>query len=215
MSEFLDYLSFRRDHLIGLALEHVQVVGISIAIATALGVLLGILVYRTDRAARVVLGVTGAFLTVPSFALFALLIPIFGLGFQPTVVALVMYALLPIVRNTITGLRGVDAAVTESAKGMGMSTLQRLFRTELRLAWPVVMAGIRVSTVMIVGIAAIAAAVNGPGLGEDIFAGLARIGSPTAVHLVLGGTFGVIVIALALDGLLLVFGKLTTSRGLR
>ncbi len=215
MSEFLDYLSFRRDHLIDLALEHVQVVGFSMAIATTLGVLLGILVYRTDRAARVVLGITGAFLTVPSFALFALLIPIFGLGFQPTVVALVMYALLPIVRNTITGLRGVDAAVTESAKGMGMSTLQRLFRTELRLAWPVVVAGIRVSTVMIVGIAAIAAAVNGPGLGEDIFAGLARIGSPTALHLVLGGTLGVILIALVLDGVLLAIGRLTTSRGLR
>lgn len=212
---FFEYLSNRREHLIELAIEHAQVVAVSIAIATALGLTLGVLVYRRPRAAQIVLAITGMFLTIPSFALFGILIPFVGLGYQPTVIALVMYALLPIVRNTVTGLRGVDAAVTDSAMGMGMGRWRRLFQIELPLAWPVVITGIRVSTLLLVGITAIAAAVNGPGLGEDIFSGLARIGGANALNLVLGGTLGVIILALLFDAAFAGIGRLTTSRGIR
>ena len=212
---FIDYLSVRREHLIELALEHVQVVALSIAIATAISVTLGILVYRRPRAAQIVLGITGIFLTLPSYALFAIFIPIVGLGWQPTVIALVMYALLPIVRNTITGLRGVDQAVIESAQGMGMGRWRRLLRIELPLAWPVIIAGIRVSTLILIGITAIAAAVNGPGLGQDIFDGLARIGGAAALNLVLGGTLGVVALALLFDAAFAGISRLTTSRGIR
>jgi|AntDryMetagUQ889_1029465.scaffolds.fasta_scaffold03571_3 osmoprotectant transport system permease protein len=215
MADFLDYLSFRRDHILDLAIEHAQLVLYTIAIATTVSVVVGVLVYRRERLAGIVLSVVGTAFTIPALALFALLIPIFGLGFRPALVALVIYALLPITRNTIAGLRGVDQAVIESAQGMGMNRWRRLFRIELPLAWPVILTGIRVATVMIVGIAAIAAYVNGPGLGHDIFDGLSRIGTPTAIHLVLSGTLGVVALALLFDAAYLVLGKLTTSKGLR
>ncbi len=215
MSKFVSYLERRWDHLLELTLEHAQVVTIALLIATVISVTLGVLTYRRERAANILLAVVGTFLTIPSFALLALLIAPFGLGYKPTVIALVMYALLPIVRNTITGLRGVDPAVIESARGMGMNGRQRLLRIELPLAWPVIITGIRVAAVLLIGIAAIAAAVNGPGLGSDIFDGLARVGSPAAINLVLGGTLGVVALALIFDGLFLGLGKLTTSRGIR
>jgi len=215
VSKFVSYLERRWDHLLELTLEHAQVVTIALLIATVISVTLGVLTYRRERAANILLAVVGTFLTIPSFALLALLIAPFGLGYKPTVIALVMYALLPIVRNTITGLRGVDPAVIESARGMGMNGRQRLLRIELPLAWPVILTGIRVAAVLLIGIAAIAAAVNGPGLGSDIFDGLARVGSPAAINLVLGGTLGVVALALIFDGLFLGLGKLTTSRGIR
>ena len=215
MSDFLEYLDFRREHLIELTLDHVQVVALSIAIATAIAVTLGVLVYRRPRAAQIVLAVTGMFLTIPSYALFGILIPIVGLGWEPTVIALVMYALLPIVRNTVTGLRGVDQAIIESAGGMGMGRWRRLFRIELPLAWPVIIAGIRVSTLILIGITAIAAAVNGPGLGNDIFAGLARIGGAAALNLVLGGTLAIVALALLSDAAFAAISRFTTSRGIR
>lgn len=211
---FLNYLASRWDHLLELAIAHAEVVFISLLVATAIGVTMGVLVYRRERTAEVVLAVTSTFLTIPSFALFGLLLPIFGLGWLPTIFALVIYALLPIVRNTVVGLRSVDPAIAESAQGMGMSRWSRLFRIELPLAWPVILTGLRVSTLIIVGIAAIAAYVNGPGLGEDIFQGISRIGSAVALNLVLGAVLAIIVLALLFDGFFAVLGKLTTSRGL-
>ena len=212
---FLRYLASRWEHLLELAIAHAEVVFLSLLIATVIGVTAGVLVYRRERSAEVVLAVTSTFLTIPSFALFGLLLPVFGLGWTPTVFALVVYALLPIVRNTIVGLRSVDPAITESAQGMGMSRWRRLFEIELPLAWPVILTGVRVSTLIIVGIAAIAAYVNGPGLGEDIFQGISRIGSATALNLVLGAVLAIVLLALIFDGFFALLGKLTTSRGLQ
>lgn len=215
MNAFLDYLSYRRDHLLELTLEHAQLVGYTVATATVVSVLIAVLVYRRERIAAVALSAAGALFTVPSLALFALMIPIFGLGFKPAFVALVIYALLPIMRNTIVGLRSVDSAVIESAQGMGMNRLRRLVRIELPLAWPVILTGIRVSTIMTVGIAAIAAYINGPGLGGDILEGLTRIGAPVALHMVLAGMLGVVGLALLFDGFYLALAKLTTPKGIR
>lgn len=212
---FVEYLSRRREHLLELAIEHAQVVALSVVIATVIGLALGVLVYRRPWLAQVVLGITGVFLTIPSLALFGILIPFVGLGYKPTVIALVMYALLPVVRNTVTGLRGVDEAIVDAARGMGMGRWRRLLRVELPLAWPVVMAGVRVSTLLLVGITAIAAVVNGPGLGEDIFSGLARIGGANSLNLVLGGTLGIIVLALLFDAFFAGIARLTTSKGVR
>jgi len=120
-----------------------------------------------------------------------------------------------VVRNTITGLREVDPSIVESAQGMGLSRTQRLTRIELPLAWPVIVTGVRVSALILVGIATIGAIVDGPGYGEFIFNGLARVGSPVAVNLVLAGMIGVIVVAIIFDVLFAVIAKLTTSRGIR
>jgi osmoprotectant transport system permease protein len=218
MGGFFEYMAYSWDHVLELAIGHVIVVAISLAIATVIGVSLGVLVYRRKRLADAALAITSTFLTIPSLALFGLLIPlplIGGLGYKPAVVALVMYALLPILRNTVTGLQSVDPAIAESAQGMGMNARERLLRIELPLAWPVIIAGVRVSTMLLMGIAAIAAVVNGPGLGEDIFAGLARIGGANALNQVLGGTLGIIVLAILFDTFFNVLGKLTTSRGIR
>lgn len=210
-----DYLARQGDRLLGLTFEHLGIVMISVAISTIIGIALGVLTYRTDGPRRSALAVTGIFLTIPSFALFGLLIPILGLGAPPAVVALVMYGLLPIVRNTITGLRSVDPAIVESAQGMGMGRYRRLFRIELPLAWPIIITGVRVSAVIIVGIAAISAVVNGPGLGKDIFRALARVGTPTAVPQVLSAILGIVAIAIAIDLAFVIIARLTTSKGIR
>lgn len=214
MHHFYAYLQYRWPHLVALTLAHVGVVAAAVAIASAIAIAVGIGVYRTHRPAEAALAVANIFLTIPSFALFALFIPVLGLGYPPTVTALVMYGLLPVLRNTIVGLRSIDPAIVESARGMGMTPGQALWRIELPLAWPVIMTGIRVSTLLILGIAAIAAYVNGPGLGKNIFSGLARLGTATGLDLALSGTLGIVFLALVLDLALGLVAWLTTSRGL-
>lgn len=213
---FSEYLASRWDDLLELSIEHAQVVLVSLFIATLIGVSLGVLTYRRPAAAQVVLAIFSTILTIPSFALFGIVLslPFMGLGYTPTVVALSAYAVLSILRNTITGLQSVDPAVTESARGMGLSEWQVLFKIEMPLAWPVIIAGIRVSALLILGIAAIAAYVNGPGLGGDIFSGLSRIGGANSLNLVLGGVLGIVILALVFEVLFAVLGRLTTSRGL-
>ena len=213
--DFLTYLGRNYDDLLQLTLEHALVVLVSIALGTAIGLALGVLTYRSPRNRTIVLSVTGVFLTVPSLALFSIMVSILGLGARPVVFALTMYSLLPIVRNTVTGLLGVDPAIVESARGMGMGRWQVLRRIELPLAWPVILTGVRVSTMVLVGIAAIGAIVNGPGLGADMFAGLARIGSPAALNLALGGFVAAILLGAVLDALFILLTRATTSRGIR
>jgi osmoprotectant transport system permease protein len=212
---FLDFVWDRRDDVLQRGLEHIWLVGISVLLSTVLGVLLGVLSYRSPLARAAAIAVTGAFLTIPSFALFVLLLGIVGLGTTPVVIALTMYGLLPVVRNTVTGLLQVDPAIVESAQGMGLSRRQRLLQIELPMAWPIVLTGIRVSTVVLVGIASIGAIINGPGYGNLIFTGLARVGTPVAVDLVLTGIVGVVVVAILYDTAFTVLGKLTTSKGLQ
>lgn len=214
---FRIYLEFRWEHVLELGIDHVLVVVISVALSTAIGVGLGVATYRTERPRDLVLAVTGTFLTIPSLALFGLFIavPFLGLGGRSVIVGLVMYGLLPIVRNTIVGLREVDPAVVESALGMGMGRAQRLLRIELPLAWPVILTGMRVSTLLLLGIAAIGAYINGPGLGQDIFAGLAHIGGASALNEVLGGTLGIMILAVLFDMVYVALSWITIPRGLR
>ncbi|HVL84063.1 MAG TPA: ABC transporter permease [Pseudonocardia sp.] len=212
---FLDFLASRWDNLLELGIEHAAVTIVSVLIATVIGVGLGVATYNRPIGAQVARSVTAVFLTIPSLALFGIFIGILGIGATPVVVALVMYSLLPIVANTIVGLREVDPAIVESAQGMGMGRAQRLLRIELPLAWPVILTGVRVSTLIALGIAAIGAYINGPGLGNEIFSGLSRISSPNALNLVLGGTLGVIVLAVLFDLFYVLVSRLTTSRGVR
>jgi osmoprotectant transport system permease protein len=212
---FFGYLATSWDSILEDTIAHAQLVIFALAAAALTGVVLGVLTYRRAFAAEVALAVASTILTVPSFALFALMLPLLGIGFAPAFVALWLYGILAILRNTITGLQGVDPAVIESAKGMGMSAFQQLWRIEFPLAWPVIIAGIRTSMLLLMGIAAIGAAVGSPGLGDDIFSGLARVGGANALNLVLGGTLGIVVLAVLFDGLMGFIGRLTTSRGMR
>ncbi|MGW1994308.1 ABC transporter permease [Embleya sp. NPDC001921] len=212
---FWDYVSSRREQLWIETWMHASAVFQCMVIATLIGVVVAIATYRSAIASRIAIGTTATILTIPSFALLGLLIPLLGLGVAPTVVALVLYALLPIVRNAIVGLAGVDPQLVDAARGIGMRRAMILLRVELPLAWPALLTGIRVSTQMIMGIAAIAAYVSGPGLGNEIFTGLARLGSKNAINAAWAGTLGVVVLALLFDAAYVLLGRLTVSRGIR
>jgi osmoprotectant transport system permease protein len=210
-----EYVADRWDRLSLQALLHVSEVVQSTVIAAVVGVLIGVAVYRSPAGSAVATALASTILTIPSFALLGLLIPVFGLGAAPTVIALVLYALLPITRNTIVGLAGVDPAVADAAKGIGMGRVAVLTRVELRLAWPAILAGMRVATQMLMGIAVIAAYAKGPGLGTEVFLGLVRAGSANATNQALAGTLGVVILALLLEGVYFLIARLTVSRGVR
>jgi osmoprotectant transport system permease protein len=182
-------------------LEHVVLVGASTAVAAGIGVPLGILMSRRARLRKPILGVANVFQTIPSLALFGILIPlplIGGIGASTAIVALVVYALLPIVKNTYTGIAGVEPGVLEAAKGVGMTSGQLLRMVELPLAIPVVLAGIRVATVIGVGVATIAAAIGAGGLGVFIFRGVATVNNTV----ILAGAIPAALLALSIDGFL-------------
>ncbi|MGA5419598.1 ABC transporter permease [Streptomyces lavendulocolor] len=212
---FWEYVAARHQQLLTDALQHVAAVFQCMVIATALGVAIALATYRSGWAGDLAVACTSTALTVPSLALIGLLIPVVGLGVPPTVIALVLYGLLPVVRNAIVGLRGVDPALVDAARGIGMSPAARLVRVELPLAWPPILTGIRVSTQMLMGIAAIAAYASGPGLGNEIFRGIASLGSANALNQVLAGTLGIVVLALAFDAAYVLLGRLTIPRGIR
>ncbi|MEZ7003252.1 ABC transporter permease [Streptomyces sp. AD55] len=212
---FWEFLGSRHQQLLTDAYQHASAVFQCMVAATVLGVLIGVVTYRSDWAGNLATTVTSGILTIPSLAMIGLLIPVVGLGVAPTVTALTLYGLLPIVRNAIVGLRGVDPALVDAAKGIGMSRAARLLRVELPLAWPPILTGIRVSTQMLMGIAAIAAFASGPGLGNEIFRGIASLGSKNALNQVLAGTLGIIILALLFDAAYVLLGRLTISRGIR
>ncbi|MDA3644522.1 ABC transporter permease [Saccharopolyspora indica] len=212
---FLDYVASRWQSLLVDSYQHASMVLQCIVLATIVGVLVGVAVYRSPAGAAIATALSSAVLTIPSFALFGLLIPVLGLGVAPSVLTLVLYALLPIVRNTIVGLSTVDQPILDAARGIGMGRFGVLTRIELRLAWPAILAGMRVSTQMLMGIAAIAAYAKGPGLGNLIFSGLGQLGGANALNMAIAGTVGVIVLALLLDAVFVLIGRLTTSRGIR
>lgn len=214
---FVDYLTTPSniEALVEQGIEHITLTGSAILTATVLGMLLGIVAHRLLWVRGPIMNVLSVLLTIPSLAFIALMIPLVGIGFRPAYVPLVAYALLPIGRNTLAGLRAVDPAVVESARGMGMSNLQRLWRMELPVAWPIILTGIRVATLLIVGVAAVAALVGGPGLGEELYLrGIRRIGSPGALEALLGGTLAVLIVALLFDLFYQLVGRFTISKGL-
>jgi osmoprotectant transport system ATP-binding protein len=194
------------------AILHVDLTLAAMVLAVLVGMTIGLLTYRRQWLGAVATTTTAAFLTIPSIALLGILIGPFGLGLTNVLFALVLYALLPITRNTIVGLRGVDPAVVDAARGMGFGRARLLWRVRLPLAWPVILSGIRVSTQITIGIAAIGAYVKGPGLGNEIFDGLGRFGSVNSLNQVLTGTLGIMVLALLFDLAFAVVGKLTTRR---
>ncbi|MEH1816332.1 MULTISPECIES: ABC transporter permease [unclassified Nostoc] len=179
-------------------LEHLFLVGIAIGIAILVGIPLGILITRKTYLRQPILGIANILQTIPSLALFGLLIPvpiIGGIGAVPAIVALTVYSLLPIIRNTYTGITSVDPAIREAGRGMGMTDRQLLLQVEIPLAMGVILAGVRVATVIAIGIATIAAAIGAGGLGVFIFRGISVVND----QLILAGAVPAAVIALLAD----------------
>ncbi len=201
MNDLARYFWERRGEILALTGEHLVLVAVATAIAVGIGVPVGILLTRRPRLARPILGLAGVVQTVPSLALFGFLIPlplIGGIGARTAIVALIVYALLPILRNTYAGIRSVDPAIVEAATGLGMTTRQRLFWVELPLALPVVIAGVRIATVISIGLATIAAAIGAGGLGVLIYRGIAIVDN----RLILAGALPAALLAVAADALL-------------
>jgi osmoprotectant transport system permease protein len=202
----IQYFERHPDEILQATIEHIWLVGIAMLIAIAIGVPLGILVARRPWLSKPILGTANVAETIPSLALFGFLLPVPWLGDRAArlaIAALALYALLPIIRNTAAGIASVDPAVREAARGMGMTPRQILFKVELPLSMSTVLAGVRVSTVLTVGIATIAAAVGAGGLGEYIFRGLAMVNN----SLILAGAIPAALLALAADFLLSVLER--------
>jgi osmoprotectant transport system permease protein len=194
----LEFLLSNRAEILTATLEHLWLVGWSMLIAAAIGLPLGIMITRWPSLSRPILGGANVVQTIPSLALFGFLLPLPWVGDRGdrlAITALAAYALLPIIRNTYTGILGVDPGVREAARGLGMTDRQILFQVELPLALGVILAGIRVATVLTVGVATIAAAIGAGGLGEFIFRGLAMVNN----QLILAGAIPAALLALFAD----------------
>ncbi|MCK5411491.1 MAG: ABC transporter permease [Gemmatimonadetes bacterium] len=195
----LEYLISNRGEVLAKTLQHIYLVGTSIGIAAFIGLPVGIILTRRQAYRRPVLGFINVLQTIPSLALFGFLIPvplIGGIGARTAIVALTAYALLPIVRNTYEGIRGIDPAIREAGLAMGMTDAQLLREVELPLALGVILAGVRLATVIGIGIATIAAAIGAGGLGEFIFQGISMVNN----QVILAGAIPAALLALAADG---------------
>ena len=189
-------------------LTHIGLTFISLFIAVLIGLPLGILISRKRKLSGIVLGFAGVLQTIPSIALLGFMIPLLGIGAKPAIAALFLYSLLPIIRNTFTGITGIDATIKEAAKGMGMSSMQSLFKVELPLAMPVIFAGIRTATVINVGVATLAAYIAAGGLGEFIFGGI----SLNNTNMILAGAIPAAALAISFDFILSRVQKLNIKK---
>ncbi|WP_462250074.1 glycine betaine ABC transporter substrate-binding protein [Ekhidna sp.] len=184
-------------------IQHLKLTLISIFLASVVGILIGILITRIEKLTSITLGFIGVIQTIPSLALLGFLLPVVGIGTTPAIIALFLYALLPIVRNTYTGIKGIDPSIKEATIGMGMTNYQLLRFVELPLAFPVILAGIRTSAVINVGVATLCALIAAGGLGEFIFRGI----SLNNTNMILAGAIPASILAILIDGVLGVVQK--------
>jgi osmoprotectant transport system permease protein len=214
--ETLNYILANWHLILSRTGEHVSIVGLAVGLAILTGVPIGIAITQNRRAADAVLYVASVVITIPSIALFGIMIPVLslvgqGIGYWPAVIAVLLYSQLPIIRNTYTAIHNVDPALREAARGMGLTRLQRLTEVEIPIAVPVIMSGVRVAVVMNIGVTAIAAYIGAGGLGAFISRGI----SQTDPRQLITGALAVSILAVVADIALLGLQRLITSPGLR
>lgn len=212
----LDFLLQNFDQVMALTLEHLMLVSIAVGLAIITGVPIGIAITQNQRAADLVLYIASVIITIPSIALFGLMIPILsvigqGIGYLPAIIAVLLYSLLPIIRNTYTAINNVDPALREAARGIGMTAMQRLKMVEIPLAVPVIMAGVRTAVVMNIGVMAIATYIGAGGLGTYIQRGI----SQTDPRQLIIGAVAVSLLAIIADYALLWVQKKFTPKGMK
>ncbi|WP_066393673.1 osmoprotectant update ABC transporter permease/substrate-binding subunit OpuFB [Neobacillus mesonae] len=208
MNDFLHIFLERKAELLSALLDHIQISFIALFFAVIIAIPLGIYITRHKKAAEGIIGISSVIQTIPSLALLGILIPLFGIGRVPAIIALVAYALLPILRNTYTGIKEVDPSLIEAARAMGMNSRKRLIRVEIPLAMPVIMAGIRTAMVLIVGTATLAALIGAGGLGDLILLGIDR----NNTNLILLGAIPAALLAILFDYLLKKFEQLSYKK---
>lgn len=214
--ETLDFLIQNFDQVIALTLEHLMLVSIAVGLAIITGVPIGIAITQNQRAADMVLYIASVIITIPSIALFGLMIPILstigqGIGYLPAIIAVLLYSQLPIIRNTYTAINNVDPALREAARGIGMTPMQRLKMVEIPLAIPIIMAGVRTAVVMNIGVMAIATYIGAGGLGTYIQRGI----SQTDPRQLIIGAVAVSLLAIIADYALLWVQKKFTPKGMK
>lgn len=212
----ITFIADNLDVLVNRTIEHIALVAVAVGLAVATGVPIGIAITQSQRAANIVLYIASMVITVPSIALFGVMIPILstigqGIGYLPAVIAVLLYSQLPIIRNTYTAINDVDPALREAARGVGMSPMQRLRMVEIPLAVPVIMAGVRTAVVMNIGVMAIATYIGAGGLGTFISRGI----SQTDPRQLIVGAVAVSLLAIAADFGLLGLQRRLTPRGLQ
>lgn len=215
MEKWARFLEVNTPRILELTIDHAILVSLAIIVALLIGIPLGIYLTTNQYLADTVLQIASITLTIPSIALFGVMIPIFslinqGIGFVPAFVALVLYSQLPIIRNTYTGIKNVNPEMRDAAIGMGMKTHQRLLRVEIPNALPVIMAGVRTAVVMNIGIAVIASYIGAGGLGVLITQGISRGDN----YLIISGSIAVAILAIIADSILLLIQKRFTTKGL-
>lgn len=205
MNSFIQVFQDRKVELLSSLIEHIQISFIALLLAGIIAIPLGIYLTKKEKIAEVIIGITAVFQTIPSLALLGILIPLVGIGKVPAVIALFIYALLPILRNTYTGIKEVDPSLVEAARAMGMNNRRMLTKVEIPLAMPVIMAGIRTAMVLIVGTATLAALIGAGGLGDIILLGIDR----NDTYLIFLGAIPAAFLAIAFDFLLKKFERLS------
>jgi len=212
----LSFIYENMDRVLYLTWEHIWIVGLSLLIAMIIGVPLGVLITKYENLAQRVLNTANVLMTIPSIALFGIMLPIlafmgFGLGKFPAVIALVLYSQLPIIRNTYTAILNVPPEVADAGKGMGMSQWHLLKEVEIPIAVPIILAGLRTAAVMNIGIAAIAAYIGAGGLGVLISQGISR----TYEEMIIAGAVLVSILAIIVDGAMALLERWVTPRGIK
>ncbi|NLT57727.1 MAG: ABC transporter permease [Clostridiales bacterium] len=207
----LHYITDNLPEILGLCRQHLEVTGVAIVAAILAAVPLGIFLAYQKKLAAPLLGLAGLLQTIPSLALLAMMIPLFGIGFTPSVVMLFLYSLLPILRNTYTGINEVTDELVLAARGMGMTNAQIILKVQMPIATPIIIAGIRTASVICVGTATLAALIGFGGLGSLIYRGISQI----KIDLIVTGALFSALLALAVDGLFSVIEYAITPKGLR
>jgi len=210
MEDFFSYVTNNWDIILEKTGQHVGLAFTAVAFACLVGIPLGLLITRNKRLANGVISVANVIQTIPSLAMFALVIPLLGIGGKNAIFALFLYALLPIIKNTYIGIRNVDPAVIEAAKGMGMSRMQILYKVQTPIAVPVIMGGVRIATVTGIGVATIATLIGAGGLGTLIYQGIGMVNYP----MMFSGAIPAALLALLTDFILGLFEKMLTSKGI-
>ena len=213
--ELIQFTLANFDTLMSRTVEHIALVSLAVGIATLTGVPIGMAITKSKRAAQIVLYVAAIIVTIPSIALFGIMMPIlsifgYGIGYVPAVIAVLLYSLLPIIRNTYTAINNVDPALREAARGIGMSPNERLRLVEIPLAIPVIMAGVRTAVVLNIGVMAIAAYIGAGGLGTFISRGI----SQSDPRQLIVGAVAVSLLAVVVDYALLALQKRLTPKGM-
>lgn len=207
----LDFFNSRHSQIIKLIGQHIQLTLIAVSLAIIIGVPLGILITRVKRLSSPIIGLANVVQAVPSLALLGFLVPFLGIGSKPAVVMVILYSLLPIVKNSYTGLINIDEDILEAAKGMGMTESQILMKVQLPLAMSVIMAGIRISAVTAVGLMTIAAFIGAGGLGYLVFSGVQTVNN----EMILAGAIPACLLALLMDYAIGRLEKITVPKGIR